>query len=155
MGQDELLAALDPYLCQVQIRRGGVLSRGMNQSLRSYPMIPEIIQRTAALIIRMEQLFGFTGEVRMSRVELFGHLLETEHDWVHEVPAMAAGGFVRVPDRRYFSLPAFQAAMTIGYRVGLFTGRGKAGLSPKVLERLRRIHDQRTVAALGGGGHEG
>lgn len=137
-------AVLEPYLRKV--RPGSWLTRGMNQGLRTYPMIPDILLRAAMLLVRMEQIFGLTGGVRVRRVDLYQMLIDTEDELILEVPHIQGAAsecgqalvrFVRTPDRRRLSLPAFIAAMTIGKRLGLLQGHGKIGLSAVVLRQIR------------------
>lgn len=130
---EQLLAR---HLDRVQVRPGNGLTRSMNHSLRTYPMIPDIIIRVAKLLVQTEQLMG--APVQMKRVEAFGHLLAVEADWGRDVP-LAGGqiGFERVPNKAKVSLPAFHCAMTIARRIGLIAGHGRFGLAQDIRNLLR------------------
>lgn len=136
----DLEKVLAVYLDRVNVRPGNGLTRAMNKSLRTYPMIPEIITRVVQLLVSTENLTE--APVRLRTVQAYRLLLEIHDDLVREVPVRGNPVvFRREADRRRFSLPAFHFAMAIARRIGLVGGHGRFGLTDQ-LRRLMKKTDQ-------------
>lgn len=150
---DAVSQVVGRYMQRVQVRPGNGLSKNMNQTIRSYDQLPNIITRTASILARTEALFGFTGDVRIAGFDLYKHMLEVHDEWVREVPFLrvrcttgsetAASGehagivqFMRKPVLPYHQ---FTAAWAIARRIGMIQGRGEIGLHRDVLSELKRV----------------
>lgn len=134
MNKRTLDVILGSYLTRVRVQPGNGLTKGMNQTLRTYPMIPDIIERIVDLLVVEEHQKGVP--VRLKPLEAYDRLLAMANDWAIEVPVIRGGlKFERKPKKRVFSLPAFHGAMTIARRIGVIAGHGRFGLS----EEVRRV----------------
>lgn len=165
MGNAQIEAVLAPYYQRVTLRRGNGLSRSMNQTLRSYPRILEIIQRSAESLIRAEMTLGYSG-VKVRPIHLYWDLVKAHDDWGVDVPVIekpnasqviatvvelregemegidpadhyAFAGTVKFLRRPTLPYNQFAAAMTIAKRIRLFTGHGRIGLDLGVLSLIK------------------
>lgn len=169
----EAISVLEPYLERIKKRRG--LSRSMNRALKAHPIMVDIISRTAELLVRAEAALDFSGQIRMSRMQLYNLLLEVHPEWVVEVPRPVQPAPIRVMvelmdadepvdpealadhpacaghlvfDRvPLFPFHVFHNAMSIARRVGLIAGHGRSGLHPELMRRLGQLG--RTSAGAG------
>lgn len=157
--------ALARYMPRTTVKAGNGLSRSMNQTLRSYCQIPQIIVRTVRLLSGMEALFDFSGSVRLHTQDVYQMLMDIHDDWVVETPRLGSRSehqvfadrlmegietgqmppepkgrgtvrFVRNPLLPYHQ---FAAAWTIARRIGIIEGRGEIGLSRPLLAELKRL----------------
>lgn len=146
MNLDEAVSVvLERRMPRVQVKASNGLSRNMNQCIRSYPELPEIIRRTVGFLASTEILFNFTGAVRVDGMDIYRALMELHDDWVKEIPYMRGS---ELKFQRRFLLPyhQFSAAWTIGRRIGLIQGRGEIGLSRSALTELRELLCERDQA---------
>lgn len=131
-------AILAPYFNRIELRHG--LTRNMNQSLRSYPVMVEMVRKAVTLLVQTEELYGLTGDVRMTRHQLYKHLLAACDDLVNEVPVTdRMTGVVTFERQPKFTYSVFNQAMSIAKHVGLIAGHGRCGLHPDLLKRLRQM----------------
>lgn len=154
-GRRLMEAVLGPYLKRIRDGRG--LSKGMNQSLRAHPEIPDLIEKAVTLLIQLECL-GMEQPILMRRRQLWTHLLNLNDDLVNLVPVskpslsteipphcgiLQAITFVRRPKHAF---PVFSQAMTIAKHVGLVAGWGRCGIHPDLRKRLMRRRGLRIQA---------
>lgn len=174
MNMDEAVAvALERYMPRVTVKAGNGLTKAMNQTLRSYDQVPQIILRTVRYLAGMEALFDFSGAVRIHNHDIYHNLMDLHDDWVEETPRLGQRSvhqlfadrlmesidtghmpaesrgkgtveFVRTPLLPYHQ---FTAAWTIARRIGVIEGRGEIGLSKRLLNDLKQITQTASQAA--------
>lgn len=130
---------LQPYSLRIERREG--LTPNMIQSLRSYPVIPDLIDRMVRLLVAM-QAEQDLAQITMRRLRLYRLLLERDPDLMVETPY----------DRRpRYPFHVFDRAMTIARQVGILEGWGRIGLSGALREAVARFApascDARVAAA--------
>jgi hypothetical protein len=81
------MAILEPYLQRMSVRVGNGLSRNMNQALRSYPLLPEIVRRTALMLIQSEMTLAWSG-VHVRTQSAYAEVVSMYDDWGCDVPVM-------------------------------------------------------------------
>jgi hypothetical protein len=85
---DEAVAQiLGAYMGRIQVKPGNGLSRNMNQSIRSYPRLPEIIRHTTLMLIESEMTLAWSG-VQVSTRRAYVELVLSKDAWGCDVPVM-------------------------------------------------------------------
>lgn len=167
MLEQQLETLLEAFMCRLDVRPGNGLTRSMNQSLRSYPRIPEIIRRTVKCLARTEQTFQFSGTA-VRTWHLYWHLVQEHDDYGTDVPVIrklspqcvrdiadhlgeagveqmdlpdhpSFAGTVQFVRQRKLSWNEFAAAMAIARRIGLVGGHGVLVLDSDIRKALKRL----------------
>jgi hypothetical protein len=163
---------LEPFMARVKVRAGNGLSRSMNQTLRSYPIIPQVIRQSALWLVRAEQTFQFSG-VYVRTMHLYWDLVNEHDQFGVDVPVItklqplevietisqlpeeemaidpadhhAFSGTVDFKRKATLPYNQFLAAMTIARRIGLLGGHGRLGLTPQVRNAVSQALTESSV----------
>lgn len=81
------LAILEPYLQRMTVRAGNGLTKNMNQTLRSYPHLSEIVRRTVLMLVQSEMTLAWSG-VSVRTMNAYRELVATHDDWGYDVPVL-------------------------------------------------------------------
>jgi hypothetical protein len=144
------LAMFEPYLLRVEKRSR--LTRGMKAQLQSYPVIVTMIRAAVSTLARLEELVDMNGTVRLTRQQLYRHVMATCDEFIDLVPVTSPSttvdddlpdhvnlrGGIRFERRPKYPFHVFNGAMTVARHVGLIAGWGRCGLNPDLVKRLRR-----------------
>jgi hypothetical protein len=144
------LAILEPYLLRIEKRSR--LTTSMKAQLQSYPVMVTMIRAAVSTLSQLEEPVGMKGTVRLTRLQLYRHVLATCDALIDLVPVTSPFttvdddvpdhvtflGEIRFERRPKYPFHVFNGAMTIARHVGLIAGWGRSGLNPDLVKRLRR-----------------